>query len=262
MKLKKIIGLLFSFLLVFVLSSCTKSEKAEIAETEDIYISAAASLTDVINELKEIYEKDNKSVEIKTNFAGSGALQSQIEEGAPADIFISAADKQMNLLEEKKLIDEDSRVELLKNEVVLIVRTDEKVEDIDFKNLSAVDKIAIGDPSFVPVGQYSEEIFTNLGNWEEVKNKMVISQDVRQSLDWVVSGNIQSATVYKTDAITEKDKVKIIAQAPEKSHKEINYPLAIVEKNKDKKKVKDFYDFLKSDEAKKVYEKYGFVVNK
>lgn len=267
MKTKKKFILLGCLCMLLLMVSCGKKEITEKADTEnkktEVYISAAASLTDVINELNDQYEKDHPDVRILTNYGGSGALQAQIEEGAPADIFISAADKQMNAIEEKDLIDKDSRVELLKNEVVLITQKDSKTDIDSFANVQdKVKNIAIADPASVPVGQYSEQIFTYYGNWDAIKNIMVQSQDVRQSLDWVVTGNAECATVYKTDAYVEKDKVKIVAVAPDESHKPINYPIAVIKKSKDKKEVIEYYDFLKSEGAKKVYEKYGFVVNK
>lgn len=268
MNKKKCIMLVICFLLCG-LTACKQNDKvisnaSETKKKTEVTIAAAASLTDAVNELKSIYEQSHKDIKIQPTYAGSGALQTQIEEGAPIDIFISAADKQMNALEEKNLIDKGSRVPLLKNEVVLIVPKKGNAVIKGFEDIAneTVKKIAIADPASVPVGQYSEQIFTKLGNWDQVKSKIVISQDVRQSLDWVAQGEVDVGTVYQTDAYTEKEKVNIIATAPEGTHKPVNYPMALIEKSKNKKEAKDFYEFLKSDEANKVFEKFGFILAK
>ncbi|CEM61155.1 molybdate ABC transporter substrate-binding protein [Treponema phagedenis] len=242
---------------IFLFTACNENKRTE---EKEIFISAAASLTDAIKEIIDIYKKDN-NIEILANFAGSGTLQAQIEENAPCDIFFSAADKQMNRLEEKNLIDKNSRFELLENEVVLITPKDSKTI-LTFKTIqdSDVKKIAIADPESVPVGAYSKEIFTKIGNFDFVKTKMVSSADVRQSLDWVVSGNVDCATVYKTDAFIEKDKINILDTAPEGTHSPVNYPIAIIKGSESKTEVQKFFAYLKSDDAKKVYEKYGFKV--
>ncbi|MDO5713318.1 MAG: molybdate ABC transporter substrate-binding protein [Tissierellia bacterium] len=247
----------------------TGNEKNEAVKTEgkelegEVYVLAAASLTDAMNELIELYNEGQPNVKVNPSYASSGALQSQIEEGAPGDIFLSAAEKQMNALEEQDLIDKETRVDLLLNEVVLITPKDTSAKVTGFEDIAndTVSKIAIADPASVPVGQYSEEIFTNLGNWDAVKEKMVMSQDVRNSLDWVANGEVDCGTVYKTDAYTEKDKVEIVASAPEGTHKPVQYPMAMIGDSASKEEAKDFYDFLLTDEAKAVFEKYGFNVN-
>ncbi|MBS9776235.1 MAG: molybdate ABC transporter substrate-binding protein [Fusobacterium sp.] len=244
---------------LFLLTACNKSKN----DRKEIFISAASSLTNVIDKVKEEYEKENKDIVVRTNYAGSGTLQVQIEEGAPVDLFISASNKQMNILESKNLISKDNRISLLKNKVVLIVPKNYKLKLENFEDVlkNEVKKIAIAEPQYVPIGQYSEEIFSNLKIWEKVKEKMITSQNVRQSLDWVVTGNVDCATVYQTDAYMEKEKVSIVAQAPENTYKKISYPLAIIKNSENKEEVKNFYEFLNSAKAKEIFKKYGFVVN-
>lgn len=168
----------------------------------------------------------------------------------------------MDALEEGGYLIEGSRRDLVKNEVVLVAPKDSALNLSSFEDVmkDEVKKIAIADPSFVPVGQYSEEIFTSLGLWEklQVSGKMVMSQDVRQSLDWTAQGEVDLATVYATDAATEPDKVKVITKAPEGSHKPITYSIARINRFGEDKSAKAFYDYLTSDEAFAVYEKYGF----
>ncbi|RVU54130.1 molybdate ABC transporter substrate-binding protein [Anaerosphaera multitolerans] len=253
-------------MLALILVACgdktsESGKELEEGEREQIYISAAASLTDAVDEIIELAE-DELKVEFITNYGSSGALQTQIEEGAPVDIFMSAGEKQMDALEEKGLVSSEFRETMLENEVVLITPKNSDLSLNVFEDVlkDDVEKIAISDPSSVPVGQYSEEIFTNLGIWDEVKAKMVQSQDVRQSLDWVVSGNVDCGTVYKTDALIEEENVNIVAKAPVGSHKPVAYPVAIVGESVDREVAKAFYDFLKTESAKEVFEKYGFVV--
>lgn len=261
--MKKTFAGLLAFLAALFLFGCGSSPAQPKEAQKEIYISAAASMADAVNEIKADYEKKHPDVVIRTNYAGSGTLMNQIIEGSPADLFISASDKQMDTLAKKQLIDGDSRVELLKNELVLIVPKASSLELSSFQDAAGenVTKIAIADPASVPVGQYSEKLFEKMGIWDQVKQKMVMSQDVRQSLDWVASGNVQCAPVYRTDAAIEKDRVRIVAVAPRGINQGIFYPLAILKKSGEKAGVRDFYQYLKSPEAQKVYEKYGFVVN-
>lgn len=170
------------------------------------------------------------------NFGSSGALQSQIEQGAPADVFISAAQKQMNALEEENLIDKATRKDLLENKVVLIVPKDSTLVLDDFAAAATdkVSKIALGEPKSVPVGQYSEEIFTNLNVWADIKAKAVYASDVRQVLSWVETGEVDCGVVYATDAAIS-DKVKVLLEAPAGTHKPVVYPAAMVSSSKIRK---------------------------
>lgn len=242
-----------------VLAGCGGSRQAEQV---GLLISAAASLQDVAEELKVIYEKQHTNVAITYNFASSGALQKQIEEGAPADLFISAGKSQMDALAEKGLLLENSRKDLLGNELVLIAGKDNS-NITGFEDLTgaAVDKIAVGEPSSVPVGQYSKETLTAMNLWEQLEPKMVLAKDVRQVLTYVESGNVEAGLVYQTDAIISKD-VKIVAAAPTGSSKPIVYPMAVIKDTKYQKEAGDFAEFLQSSEAGAAFEKYGFVVLK
>ena len=195
------------------------------------------------------------------NFGSSGALQTQIEQGAPADIFISAAQKQMNALDEKGLIDKDSRKDLLENKVVLIVPKDSDLTLSDFSELASdkISKIALGEPKAVPVGQYSEEIFKNLNILDEMKAKAVYASDVRQVLGWVETGEVDCGIVYATDAAIS-DKVRVLAEAPNDTHKPVIYPASILKESKNPDVAKDFLAYLSTDEVKNIFTKYGFDV--
>ena len=216
---KNIVILVMFCLLTVVFAGCgntsqeNSSQKTE--KQQEVYIVAAASMTDAIKEIGANYEKEHPNVKLTYNFGSSGALQTQIEQGAPADVFISAAQKQMNALDEKGLIDKSTRKDLLENKVVLIVPKDSELSLNNFADVATdkVNKIALGEPKAVPVGQYSEEIFSNLKILDAMKQKAVYASDVRQVLGWVETGEVDCGIVYATDAAIS-DKVKVLMEAP------------------------------------------------
>ena len=237
-----------------------ESTTAASGAKKEIVVLAAASLTDVCGELEKMYEEENKDIDLVFSYAGSGALQTQIEEGAPADLFISAAKKQMNALKEKSLMKEDTICNLLENKVVLIVPAESTLGLTSFEDVKKDDvkMIGIGELESVPAGQYAKTIFTNLGFWDVVEKKANYGTDVRTVLTWVESGEVDCGVVYATDAYTT-DKVKIVAEAPEGSCDKVIYPAGVVGASKNADAATAFLNYLKSDEAMKVFEKYGFV---
>lgn len=251
-----------SFMLVAVLFSlamgCANQQKTSAV---NLNISAAASLKDSMNEIKQLYEAENGNVTLTFNYGSSGTLQQQIEQGADVDIFMPAAPKQMDALENKELIIKDTRINLLQNAVVLIVPKDNNTI-ADFNDLTSdkTKKIALGEPKSVPAGQYAEEVFTKLGILDKVKGKAVYAKDVREVLTWVETGNADAGIAYATDAKVS-DKVKITAAAPSDSHRPVNYPAAVIKASKKADAAMDFMKFLSGDKAKAVFEKYGFKVN-
>lgn len=267
MKTKKILVLLLVCVLTATyMVGCSKDDSetpkenaGTNTENVELLVSAAASLTDVLGEIAEVYKTVDPKTTLTFTFGGSGALQTQIEEGAPVDIFMSAAQKQMKALEDGGHILDGTVKTLLLNKVVLIVPKDGTIDVKSFEDLSKdeVDKIAIGDPGNVPVGQYSEEIFNNLNIADKINSKLVLANDVRTVLTWVESGEVDCGIVYATDAFTS-DNVNIITEAPEGSHKEVSYPVAVVKDSKNPDKAQAFLDFLSTDEAIKLFEKYGF----
>ena len=227
----------------------------------ELQVSAAASLTDAMKELGGMYEKEHGNTKLVFNFGSSGALQQAIENGGAADVFVSAAQKQMNALDEKKLLADGTRVDLLINDVVLITAKDSKLNLPDFKAVldPQVAHIALGEPKGVPVGQYSEEVFTKLGILDQVKERAVYGSDVRQVLAWVETGDADCGVVYATDAAVS-DKVKVAAVAPADTHKPIVYPAAVLKDAPHMEAAKEFLTFIQSDAAKEVFKKYGFTV--
>lgn len=224
-------------------------------------VSAAISLKESLQELKQTYQRSQPNVAITYNFGASGALQQQIEQGAPVDIFFSAAAKQIDALQSKGLLLEGSRKNLLGNRIVLVVPSNSKVAISDFKSLtiSSVKKIAVGEPRSVPAGQYAEEIFKSMGMLEQIKSKLVYGNNVRQVLTFVETGNVDAGIVYITDA-KASNQVKVAATAPQNSHSPIVYPVAVIKSSKNPNVAKGFLDFLSSSNAKAVFTKYGFIV--
>lgn len=266
--IKKLMIYLTVFLMLVSIVGCTQQSDSGSTEGQDqqdettgktLTISAAASLTDVMEEIKQVYEE--KSVhKLVMNYGSSGALQQQIEQGAPADVFISAAQSQMDALEEKGLINLESRIDLLQNDVVLIAPTTGRNEEItDFSSLTAdsVRVLAIGEPESVPAGRYAREVLNSLGIWESLEKKLVLAKDVRQVLTYVETGNADAGIVYMTDAISS-DKVEVIASAPDGSHTPVTYPAAIIANTSSYEAAVDFMAFLQSEESRELFEKSGF----
>lgn len=241
-------------------ATTTSDTASTDGEKVEILVAAAASLQYSMEELKTMYEAANPNVAITFTFGSSGALQQQIEQGAPVDVFMSAALKQMNELKDGGLVDEDTIKDLLENKVVLIVPQDSTLDVTSFDTILNAPLIALGDPESVPVGQYAEEIFTNLGILDKVKEQVSYGKDVTEVLTWVSTGNADAGVVYATDAATT-DKIKVVTEAPEGSCSKVIYPVGIINTTTKEEAAKSFVDYLTTDEAMSVFEKYGFTKN-
>jgi len=266
-KRKKYLQLLIaSFLLIFVTSCTANNKKSSTTNLErqqvTLTVSAAISLSDALKEVKQIYQYKQQNVNITYNFGASGALQQQISQGANVDVFFSAASKQMDALQKADLVADGTRSNLLTNSLVLITAKD-GVPLTDFKQLTdgKIKRIAIGEPKSVPVGQYSQELLTNLGISQQVKPKIVFANNVRQVLTFVESGNADAGIVYATDA-KESNQVKVRATALANLHSQIIYPVAVIKGSRNQDAAKSFVQFLTSGQAQTVFKKYGFGVVK
>lgn len=223
-----------------------------------IVIFAAASLTNAIDDIAAMYEKD-KQTEVQTSYASSSTLAKQIENGAPADIFISADTKWMHYLKEKKALKENTIVNLLNNTLVLIAPKG-KAFKVEMNESSGFEdkfkgKLCTGETESVPVGIYAKQALKSLNWWDKIKSRIVGTQDVRAALVLVERGECDIGIVYETDAKVS-DKVEIIAVFPKASHDAIIYPIGLT--NHANPKAYDFYNYLKSEQAKAVFIKYGF----
>ncbi|MFX3623645.1 MAG: molybdate ABC transporter substrate-binding protein [Ectobacillus sp.] len=247
--------LLISFLL-FAGLGCTKQEKTELT------VSAAASLRDALTEIQKNYEKEQKNIKISFNFGSSGALLQQIEQGAPVDLFFSAAEDKFQVLVDKGIIRKEESKNLLSNELVLIVPKEKAaVEGFTSLKSKEVQKLALGMPESVPAGKYGKQLLASMGLWEELEKKVVYAKDVRQVLTYVETNNVDGGIVYKTDAQVSS-KVKIVETAAKNTHDPIVYPLGIIRASKHKEEAKRFYQYLQTKQALEVFEKYGFQIEK
>jgi molybdate transport system substrate-binding protein len=243
---------------LFMAGSFGGSSQAQAGKA-DLTVSAAISLKDALDEARQTYLAANPNVAIAANYGASGTLEIQIEQGAPVDVFVSAAPKQMDSLETKGLVLEGTRRDLLRNEVVLIVPKDSSAGISSFRDLTRTDvkRVALGEPVTVPAGQYAKEVLTSLGIYDAVNSKAVLGKDVRQVLTYVETGNVDAGVVYATDALSST-KVKIVATAPAKSHAPVVYPAAVIKTSKNPAAARALLDFLASPRGLAIFQKYGF----
>ena len=231
----------------------------QTANSAEVNVYAAASLTDVLKEIAANYEKQS-SDKIVFNFGASSILARQIIERAPADIFFSADEAKIDILQIGGLIVNDTRRDMLSNSLVVVVPNDSKLAIASPNDLlTKTQKIAIAEPRAVPAGIYTKEYLSGLGLWEKLKPKIVPTENVRAALAAVESGNVDAGFVYKTDADISK-KVKIAFSVPIEKGPAIRYPVAIVKESKNRLGAENFLRYLQSDNARKLFERYGFIV--
>ena len=279
---KRILAVMMAAVMVFSMAGCgskadektddtAKTEatdnKGSDEEETEIQVFIAASLKNVMDKLATQYNEEHPNVKITYNADSSGTLQTQIEEGSRCDIFFSAATKQMDALVGEELAKKDSVVDLLENKVVLIKPKDGETKVTGFENITDAKNIALAGED-VPVGQYSREIFKNLGIEDDV-NKMEINEgkNVTDVLASVSEGSNEIGIVYATDAASVADKVDVIAEAPEGSlETPVLYPVGLtvdVEASDEEAAAADaFLEYLQTDDAMKVFEEYGFAAYK
>jgi molybdate transport system substrate-binding protein len=254
-KLRRNIGAVMLVLLAMALPV-----GAAPAQQVELYVAAAASLKDAMTELQTDYRHRHPKVKLYLNLASSGALQTQIEQGSPADLFVSAAQKQMDALEKEALIKKETRLDLLENQLVLVVPKGSKLAVRSFSDLTAdmVKKVGIGAPDSVPAGQYAWEVFQSLKITAKLQGKLVLGTNVRAVLSYVETGNVDAGVVYRTDAAIS-DQVKIVAVAPKGSHRPIIYPAAVLANARQPQAALEFLQYLTSGSAEKIFAKYGFL---
>jgi molybdate transport system substrate-binding protein len=227
----------------------------------ELLVSAAASLKDALSEVDDLYHKQHPDVSISLNLGGSGTLEIQIEQGAPADVFISAASEEMDALGSKGLLRADTRVDLLTNRIVLIVPKDNRGagEIRSFEDLLRADvrTVALGDPRSVPAGMYAQQTLTALGIYDAVRRKAVFAGDVRQVLAYVETGSADAGIVYATDAASSQ-RVRVAAEAPTGAVPHIVYPAAAMKSSAHPVDAENYLRFLQSDAARAIFLRYGF----
>lgn len=224
----------------------------------EILVAAAASLEKPLTEVRNRYQKADPSIRVILNFGASGALQMQIENGAPVDVFLSAAEKQMDALEKRGLLLKGTRTPVLTNSLVLIAPKDSKLPT-SFRGLvePGIRHIAIGEPGSVPVGHYAIQTLEFLGLSESVADRLVLAKDARQVLSYVESGNADAGWVYHTDAQSSQN-IRIVAEAPEQSHDPAIVSGSVVTGSGNADAARAFLKFLGSPEANSVFLDAGF----
>ncbi|MDE1942185.1 MAG: molybdate ABC transporter substrate-binding protein [Betaproteobacteria bacterium] len=242
-----------AILLRTVLLACWAAQ----ASAADLVVSAASSLTAVLGELKPGFEARHPGDHLLLNFSASGSLARQIEAGAPADVFISASPKPMDRLQARGLIVTASRHNLLSNSLVLVVPQGHAGLQ-GFSGLAEVARVAMGDPGFVPAGQYARQTLVYLKLWQAVQPRLVFGQDVRQVLEYVARGDVDAGLVFATDAALMPGRVTVVAKAPPGSHDPIRYPVAIVVGSRQQALARDFLDYLAAPASRALFEKHGF----
>ena len=278
--MKKTAALLLAIMMLFALAACgndaakpvddAKDETEAPAEEITLYVFAAASMTETLDEIIALYKAEAPNVTIVPTYDSSGTLKTQIEEGADCDLFISAAQKQMNQLDAAKdaeggntdgldFVLSDTRVNLLENKVVLAVPDENKADIQSFDDL-ATDKLkllCIGNED-VPVGAYSLEILTTLGILDTLKaaNKITYGSNVKEVTTQVKEGTVDAGIIYATDAFSAK--LTVVAQADRSLCRQVIYPAAVMKNTQNEQAARDFLAFLQSDAAMQVFQSVGF----
>jgi molybdate transport system substrate-binding protein len=241
-------------LLTLLLAACSPAPQKAPAE---VVVAAAASLTDALKEAKSAFEAEHPAVRLRFTFGSSGALQAQIEQGAPVDLFISAATGPMDALVKKGLVEEGAVQSLATNEVVLIGPKGGGGTLKGWEDLPRAARVAIGNPQHVPAGQYGRATLEKLNLWAALEPKLVLGEDVRQVLQYVESGEVDAGIVYRSDAAGSQ-KVLVIAEAPANSHPPILYPMAVLKEARRGAEARGFADFLRAPKGMQILARYGF----
>ncbi len=241
--------------LLLIASFCSLPAVAAI-----LNVSAAASLTDVLHEIGAVYEKQSGDT-LLFNLGASSTLARQIQEGAPADVFISADELKMDQLQQRGLVVRKSRRTLLSNTLVIIVPSDSNLKIASAKDLAApaIPNVAVAEPSTVPAGMYAKEYLRKLHVWDKIMFKLIPTDNVRGALAAVESGSAATGIVYKTDALISRA-VRIAYEVPAAEGPEISYPAAVMADSKQQAAAQRFLDYLQSPPALEVFRKNGFLI--
>ncbi len=259
--MKRVVGGFIACLTLATIWAAGVSEgSGKAGETHTLTVGAAASLSGALDEAIKVWSAENPAMKIVVIYGSSGALQKQIEQGAPIDAFISASPKQIDALAKSGLVASGSRRVLLENELVLVVPARSGIVS-SWKDLAGkkVTRIALGEPASVPAGQYAAETLASLGLLGAVTPKAAYAKDVREALAYVASGDADAGVVYATDA-KGSDRVRAVAVAPAGSHSPILYPACAIASSQVPDEALRFLDWLSGPRAARVFESYGFVV--
>lgn len=223
----------------------------------ELNLSVAASLKEVLNDLTAAYTAKHPTTVFVKNFGGSGTLAGQIENGAPADLFIAANNQWMDYLKEKKYVDAATEKNFAYNTLVFAGTTTKKISRMH--DLLSLDKIAIGSPKSVPAGEYATAAMTKAGIAEKLAGRLVMAKDVRECLMYAEMGEVDGSFVYRTDALQAR-KSRLLFTVPQQLYPRVTYPMALTVKASNNVEAKAFFTYLQGREAKAVLQKYGFIL--
>jgi molybdate transport system substrate-binding protein len=235
--------------------------QASTALAQEVTLSVAISMKDAVEQLGRGFMASRPGVTLRYNFGSSGELQKQIEAGAPVDLFVSAAQRQMDELEKKGLIVAASRRVFARNVLTVVKPTDSRIDIAKPADLLDVriTKLVVGNPRTVPVGQYAEESLKALGLWDKLQPKLVFAENVRQALDYVARGEVDAGFVYTTDAATRAQQVKEAFRPAEDTYRPVLYPVAVVTGAKQAAIARDFLELLMSRDGQTALGRLGFL---
>lgn len=250
-------NLIYFVSILLLLSSCQSSKSKQ---SQQVSVFCAASLTDVVSEITSDFESETNTI-VNLNLASSGTLARQIENGAQADVFISANKKWLDYLVQEGKADGESAKRIAGNEMVLIAPANSKLHSFKFSNtINLPDlfegRLSIGDPAHVPAGSYAMQILENLHCKNELESRFLPAKDARSALMVVELGEVDVGIVYKTDAL-KSDKVKILTEFPDSLHQPVGYYMALI-KGSVNEHALELYNYIVSEKALRVWEKYGF----
>ena len=253
LKVRKLMLVFLVVALLLFVTGCVGESNGADKKRVTILVGAAAGTADAISEIEPLFEKVS-GIDVDLQFSASGPIKEQIKSGAGIDVYITASKKDIDELVSLKLVEEDEV--LLTNKLILAKTKGSDVKGVD--DLVGVDYVAIGEPGSVPVGKYATEALKNLGLYDALKGKLTFAKDVTQVLNWVESGNAEAGFVYYSDFVRSAGGVEMVEEVDQGVYSRILFPMGLVSASEKKTEAREFMGFLRSDEAKAVFVKYGF----
>lgn len=245
------------FVCFTLLIGCSSNKELSNKKEVSLTISAAASLSEALTDIKEEFIKENPDINLVLNFGGSGSLMQQIKQGAPVDVFFSAAELPFQTLLDAELIDREHQSAIIGNSLTLVTPKEKPIDSLESLENETVKKIAIGTPDSVPAGMYAKQSLISTGIWENIESKLVMAKNVRQVLTYVETGNVDAGFVYNTDA-ANSESIHVIEEIQDELHDPIIYPAGVVTTTKHKDESVLFFQYLQSSTARTIFKKYGF----
>lgn len=241
------------------LASAVLFAASAASHAAEITVSAAASLTDAFKEIAQGYEAAHPGSKVLLNFAASGALLQQMAKGAPVDVFASADQETMDAAVSQKLVAPRERVNFVRNTLVLVVPADSilAIKHLDDLRQAKVARLAVGNPASVPAGRYTQDALEAAKLWAPLTPKMIMTQNVRQALDYVARGETEAGFVYGSDAVAFKGRVKVAMEVPLATP--ISYPIAATAGAQDALEARRFVAWVQAPAAQAVLARYGFM---